>query len=176
MPSDLEQNIIDYLKNQSEKGIELLYDHYSNALYGIIYKVVCKEEIANDLLQEVFIKIWSKFNSFDSEKGKLFTWMANIARNRSIDYLRSKGAKYKIQNLDSNVSSVDNKSSTSINVDTIGVKEEVKKLKVEHQEIIELMYFGGYTQKEVSEELDIPIGTVKTRSRLALIELRKVFK
>lgn len=171
----IELELVSQIKNGSAEAFEKLYDNYSKALFGVSSKIVRSDEIAEDVLQESFVKIWKKIHSYDDSKGRLFTWMLNIVRNTSIDKLRklkSQG-KYEIQELKPNVDlGVNN---AKINTNHIGVKELLAKLSPEQQEMIEYLYFNGYTQQEVSEELNIPLGTVKTRSRAALKELRKIF-
>ena len=160
------------------KGIEILYDNYSSALYGVIFRIIQNDEIAEDVLQDTFLKIWNNFPQYDAAKGRLFTWMVNIARNQSIDKVRSKDFvnQSKNQPIDKTVSFVDMNKSTSYNPDTIGLKEMVKKLDVEYRQIIDLIFFEGYSQSEASEKLGIPLGTVKTRSRAAIMKLRQQFE
>lgn len=170
-----EAELVEKLKNQDKEAFSLLYDNYSSALYGLICTIVKDDEAAQDILQDVFVKIWGNILSYKKEKGTLFTWMLNIARNTSIDTLRSKNKKYEIRTLESDVYIVDVNHNTTLNTDTLGVKQAVAKLKLEHKEMIDLVYFGGYTQDEISKEMNMPLGTVKTRVRAALIELRKLF-
>ena len=170
-----EEELVSLLQNKDRDAFGILYDNYSSALYGIVLKIVSRSETAEDVLQEAFIKIWKNISSYDKNKGRLFTWMLNIARNTAIDALRAKGEKYQIQNIDDSVYQVDKKSSTSMNVDRIGVKQNVQMLKPEHRVIIDMAYYGGCTQEEISKELNLPLGTVKTRMRNAIIELRKIF-
>lgn len=168
-----EEELVVQLKQQDKVAFAYLYDNYSGSLYGIVLKILNQEEeIAQDALQEAFVKIWRKANSYDQSKGSLFTWMLNIARNTAIDKLRSI-KRTSIQSLDDNVGIVDKQHNHTMNEDKIGVKDVVEKLKPEHKTIIDLAYFGGYTQEEIAERLGMPLGTVKTRSRAALIELRK---
>ncbi len=150
--------------------------NYSQALYGVLFKIVNDEEIARDLLQETFVKIWKNISNYDRQKGRLFTWMLNVARNTAIDTLRSKAFKTNNQNQDIEnvVNIVDAQMNTSSQVDHIGLKEVVGKLKVEQQQIIDLLYFNGYTQEEAAKELNLPLGTVKTRSRSAIMQLRQL--
>jgi RNA polymerase sigma-70 factor (ECF subfamily) len=135
-------------------------------------------EIANDVLQEVFINIWRKIDSYDPVKGRLFTWMLNIARNASIDTLRSRS----YQNIRKNQSLQDNNEwpesgkPGSVNIDNIGLKRIVERLKKEHRVLIDLAYFKGYTHEEIAQIEDIPLGTVKTRIRNALMQLREYLK
>ncbi|SKB35241.1 RNA polymerase sigma factor [Daejeonella lutea] len=172
-----EPELIQALRSRDSKGAEALYDMYSAALYGVIYRVVQHEEIAEDLLQEAFVKIWNSISSYDHSKGRLFTWMVNIARNLSIDKTRSKDFRNhsKTEDIENIVLSVDKGFTTSINPETLGLKELVEKLNPDQKVILDLVYFRGFTHVEAAEELDIPLGTVKTRLRNAIITLRKVF-
>lgn len=149
---------------------------YHRALYGIIYKIVRQDEIAEEVLQDVFIKIWNKIESYDSEKGKLFTWMINLARNSAIDKLRSKEIKQvsKTDTVDEYVTNTMSDPATHIKVDDIGVDVLLNALDDAHKQVFNLVYFEGYTHSEVAEEFDIPLGTVKTRIRSGLLKLRKI--
>lgn len=172
-----EPELILAILNKDKKGADALYDMYSSALYGVIFRIVQHEEIAEDLLQDVFVKIWNSFSSYDPAKGRLFTWIVNIARNVSIDKTRSKDFRNnsKTEDIENNVFSIDKRLTTSINPETLGLKELVAKLKPEQKIILDLVYFRGFTHVEVAEELEIPLGTVKTRLRSAIITLRRVF-
>lgn len=172
-----ENDLVQAIRQKDKSGAEALYDMYSSSLYGIIYRIVQHEEIAEDLLQETFVKIWNSFSSYDSSKGRLFTWMVNVARNLSIDKIRSKDFRNnsKNQDLENTVNFIDEQQSTAINPDILGVKELVQQLKPEQKSILDLVYFRGYTHVEAAEELGIPLGTVKTRMRMAIITLRKFF-
>lgn len=165
------------LKIKDTNGLEYLYDHYSRSIYNVIFQIVQHDETAEDLLQETFLKIWNSFGMFDQTKGRLFTWFVNIARNLAIDKTRSRDFRNtsKNQELENHVPVIDEFRNIALNPDTLGVKELVLKLKPEQKQIVELVYFGGYTHAEVSEHLEIPLGTVKTRLRSAIIELRKYF-
>ena len=171
-----EGELVDKLIKQDRQAMEYLYDHYSAALYGVITRIVHTEEVAEEVLQDSFIKIWSKIPSYDSKKGKLFTWMLNISRNLAIDKVRSKEFKsdQKTDQVENNVSNIERKNYINQEVDNIGIKELLKYLTEEQQLIVDLLYFRGYTQTEVSKEFNIPLGTVKTRLRAALLELRKI--
>lgn len=170
-----EDDLIQLLVNREKRGIEILYDNYSSALYGVIIRIVRNDEVAEDVLQETFLKIWNNFSQYDSVKGRLFTWMVNICRNLSIDKVRSKEFvnQNKNQSIDNAVSISDQK--TSYDPDLIGVRDIVKKLEPEYKQIIDLLFFEGYSQSEAAEKLNIPLGTVKTRSRAAIQRLRNYF-
>jgi RNA polymerase sigma-70 factor (ECF subfamily) len=166
--------LVKRLKNADEPAFAEMYDRYSGALNGIITRIVRDEEAARDVLQDSFVKVWKNIQSYDSTKGSFFTWMLNIARNTSMDSLRKlkKEGKAEIQNWDTAVSVV---GAVQQNVNTIGLTKLVEKLPAEQKLIIEYIYFNGYTQQEVADKLQMPLGTVKTRTRLAMRELRKWF-
>ncbi|MEJ6980948.1 sigma-70 family RNA polymerase sigma factor [Pedobacter sp. P351] len=172
-----EADLIQAIRQKQRIGSEALYDMYSASLYGVIIRVVQNQELAEDLLQEAFIKIWNSFDSYDEKKGRLFTWMVNLTRNLSVDKIRSKDFRNnsKNQDIENSVITIDEQRNSSLNPDLFGVREMVNKLKPEVKAVLDLIYFKGYTQVEASEELGIPLGTVKTRVRLAIISLRKLF-
>jgi RNA polymerase sigma-70 factor (ECF subfamily) len=171
-----EAELIARLKRKDKSAIDYLYNHYSGVLYGVVLRIIRKEELAEEVLQDVFLKIWDKIESYDSTKGKLFTWMLNIARNQAIDKTRSKenSNSRKTDDIDYLVHTIDNRASSQLQVDAIGLKEVVTKLTEDQQFIVNQLYLKGYTQSEVAEEFNIPLGTVKTRLRLAMIELRSI--
>ncbi|HTM98902.1 MAG TPA: sigma-70 family RNA polymerase sigma factor [Pedobacter sp.] len=172
-----EEELVNALKRQDTIAIKALYDMYSGALLGVISRIVIQTEVAEDLLQETFVKIWNSAASYDSSKGRLFTWMMNVARNLSIDKLRSKDFKNSVKNQDieNNVDFIDEQKKVTFNADTLGLKELVTQLKPEFKDVLDMIYFKGYTHVEAAEELNLPLGTVKTRIRMAILALRKNF-
>jgi RNA polymerase sigma factor (sigma-70 family) len=172
-----EDELVLALRGREKIAIEALYDMYSSSLYGVISRIVIDTATAEDVLQETFIKIWHSFASYSTEKGRLFTWMVNIARNLSIDKIRSKDFKNqnKNQELENNVTFIDEQRNTVYKPELLGIKELVQTLKPEQKLILELVYFKGYTHVEAADELGIPLGTIKTRLRMAIQELRKHF-
>lgn len=170
-----EQTLVARLHAGDKTVIADLYDAYSATLYGVVTKILRDEEEANDVLQEAFVSIWKYGKSFDAGRSSLFTWMLNIARNKAIDKLRAKKRKGEIQNVGDNVYLFETGNSTEHNTDTIGLTEMVDELDEEKRVLIDMAYFGGYTQQELAEKLEVPLGTVKTRMRAAMKELRKRF-
>jgi RNA polymerase sigma factor (sigma-70 family) len=158
--------------------LDYLYDHYSAAIYGIISKVIREENIAEEVLQDVFLKIWDKIDSYDASKGRLFTWMLNIARNQAIDKTRSKeiSKSKKTDDIDLFVRRIESAEFEEQKVEAIGLKEVLIRLPDEQRFVIQKLYLEGYTQSEVAEEFNIPLGTVKTRTRMAMIELRTILQ
>ena len=171
-----EQELVMLLKQRQQSAFSYLYDNYSSALYTVVFNVVNDETIAADTLQDVFVKIWKQIETYDDTKGRLFTWMMNIARNAAIDTVRSKAFQNSKQNNELTENNYFAAGTVQTNTDSIGLKKIVYTLKEEYRTLIELSYFQGYTQDEISKMLDIPLGTVKTRLRTALTQLRQQIK
>ncbi len=172
-----EEELIQLLKNQSRDGFNYLYRQYSPVLYGVVCKVVNDELTAQDVLQDVFVKIWTNISQYDAKKGRLYTWMLNIARNAAIDKLRSKGEimNSKIQSGEDSVNKLESSTMVEQTTDGIGLKKLVTNLKPEFESIVNMAYFQGYTLDEISKTLEIPLGTVKTRMRNAIKQLREIY-
>ena len=163
------------LQRRDQHAIANLYDSYASSLFGVIFRIVRSEEVAEDTLQEVFVKIWNSIGTYDRSKGRLFTWLVNVARNAAIDTTRSKAFKTMRKGEDIDTALYNDKAlTTSMPFDRIGLKEIVDGLKPEHKVLIDMVYFNGYTQLKVSKELAIPLGTVKTRIKIAIRELREI--
>lgn len=163
------------LKGKKRKAFEYLYDNYSPALFGVILNVLRDQELSNDALQEVFVKIWNNFDSYDPQKSRLYTWMLNVARNHSIDKLRSRNTTLRkdVSKDKDYINQYDREAAPF--TDGIGLNKLIDNLDEEQKIIIDLLYFKGFTQVEVAEELNIPLGTVKSRVRLGIQKLRKYF-
>jgi len=127
-------------------------------------------------LNDIFIKVWKNIKAYNPEKGRLYTWIVNISRNASIDKLRSKEIKNtgKTDSVSDNVHTIDNANSTELSIDGIGLEKVLDQLSEELRFVIDQMYFKGYTQTEIAEEFDIPLGTIKTRARTAMRTLREL--
>lgn len=173
-----QEELLPLIYQKDDKAFTLLYDMYSKSLYGVISNLIKDSDDAEDVLQDVFVKIWKNIDSYNESKGRFYTWMLNIARNSSIDRLRSKSHNNKQKNLSSDnfVHILDDQSKMINNIDSIGIKEFIKKLKPRCIQLIDLLFFKGYTQKETSEELEIPLGTVKTQNRNCINELRNLLE
>lgn len=172
-----EQDLVTQLKTNDRIAFEYLYDHYSAALYGVILKIVKDEEKAADVLQDSFLKIWRSISTYSPEKGSLFTWMLNVARNTAIDKLRAEAkTTNKVMRLDA-FADLDPGISDGWyrNIQLMDVGAWVERLSPERRIPIELVYFQGYTHEEVAEKLSIPLGTIKSRIRKGLQELRSIF-
>ena len=170
-----EEELIELVDARKNEGFSLLYANYSSVLYGVSLKIVGSETIAKDVLQDAFVKIWKNFSKYDRSKGRLFTWMLNITRNTAIDYTRTKefqsNSKFSSEYILSNHSG-----GSEMKVDHIGLSKVLKSLNPESKRVLECVYINGYTHSEAAEFLKLPLGTIKTRVRNGLIELRKTIK
>jgi len=173
-----EQELVALLQQRDENAFSYLYDNYCGALLGIVNSIITNKEISNDVLQNVFVNIWKKIGSYDPSKGRLFTWMLNIARNAAIDEVRSKGYRdgQKNQSFPENVDIQVARAVTGPAIADVGLRKVLTQLKEELRVLIDLSYFQGFTHEEIAKIQDIPLGTVKTRIRTALIQLRSLIK
>lgn len=170
-----ENELITALKDGDKNALGTVYDRYGAALYGVVLRIVQSPEHAEEVVQDVFMKIFRNIASFDETKGKFYTWALNIARNSAIDATRTSEFRNRQKTEQFDFVVYRESHPTTTNVEAIGLREIVNKLDEKHRKVIDLAYFQGYTQSEIEQEMNIPIGTVKTRLRLAIKELRKVF-
>jgi len=153
-----------------EKALKLLMDTYGDAMNGIVGKILIREDLIEDALQIGFTKIWKNLKEYSPEKSSLFTWLLSIFRNTAIDILRKENNR-KIQSIDSSVYDSINFSVQS-NISDSGLVQKINSLDTKYKDLIELIYLQGYTQQEVSDEFNIPLGTIKTRISTAIKLLR----
>jgi len=170
----LEKKIVSLLQAKDTKAINLLTQNYAAALNGVVSRIIKDDELSKEVLQDVFVKIWQNAEKYQASKGRLFTWIVNIARNTAIDTLRS--ARYKKSSkTDELKPSISNneKWAAESKIEDSGLRKVVSTLDKKQIQVIDLVYFQGYTHSEIAKEFDIPLGTVKSRLRLAMNELRK---
>ncbi len=172
-----ETDLVESLKKKENTAFQYLYNNYKGALFTTVRQVIPDEEVAADVLQEAFIMAWKNIDKYDAEKGRLFTWLFNVTRNCAINTLRSKNYKSQLKNesLDNYVNYLDENNTQVLNINQIGLRKQVHRLREDYKNVLELSYFSGFTHEEIAKILVIPVGTVKTRLRNALIELRKQF-
>lgn len=178
---DEEQRIVRLLQLQEKKAIAWLYDRYSTALYGVALKIVRSGPVAQDVVQEAYVKAWRNGPTYDSKRGSLFTWLLNIVRNLAIDKTRSISYRMheNVQPLDYSlhkeemVHLVPESSEITTNDH---LRRHVGQLSDKYREAIELSFFRGFTHEEAAEHLQLPLGTFKSRVRGALHELRKTMQ
>jgi RNA polymerase sigma-70 factor (ECF subfamily) len=161
-----EEELVNSLQAHSPQAFASLYDHYSASMLGIIHTMVKNMDEAENLLQDAFIKVWKNIHRYDSKKGRLFTWLLRSRENIM---------KIEIPNTE-NIVYTQRLVTEPKEVNYIGLSKVVEKLDEKHRLVINLIYFWGYTQQEVAERLDLPLGTVKTRTRTALQILKTQLK
>ncbi|UWX53738.1 sigma-70 family RNA polymerase sigma factor [Maribacter litopenaei] len=170
------EQLVEKFREKDMSAFETLYGMYADNICGVINTIVRNEARSQEICQDVFVKIWDNATTYNASKGRFFTWILNIARNAAIDEIRSRSYKNEKKNLSADyfVSVLESKEEESVDtMETKGLRKLVKTLKKKCVQLIELLYFRGYTQKEAAEELAIPVGTVKTRNRSCISKLRE---
>ena len=181
---DRDRELMSRIKTRDKEAISELYDHYHRLLFGLILSILKKREEAEDILQEVFTNIWEKADQFDTERGTVYTWIVSMARNKSIDRLRSKVYKeQKKQAVSLNDEDVhhplyseetDPLENTILTDRAKKVHAALAQISEKQRKVLQVAYFNGMSQSEISEEFDIPLGTVKTRMRDGMMKLREI--
>lgn len=168
------EQLIVLFKQKDVAAFEKLYARYSVNICKAIHSIVGNPKVAQELTNDVFVKIWKNSDSYDASKGRFFTWILKIAKNTAIDVVRSKTFKQ-----DSITLSFDDCNFKQLGLKEVQDSAETPEIKiflplanVKYLELIDLIYFQGYTQKEVADKLSIPLGTVKSRNRNCLSRLR----
>jgi RNA polymerase sigma-70 factor (ECF subfamily) len=172
-----EKQLISLLKTKDKKAFEVLYDRYGGCMYNVIYKIVHCKELTEDVLQDSFIKIWLHISTYDCSKGSLFTFLLNIARNTAIDKTRALAYKNRSFFSSLDLNTAEHKSYTTHprdwqQSDFIGMDRFISQLSPTHRAIVELIYIQGYTHEQAATMLHIPVGTVKSKLKVAITQLR----
>ena len=158
------------------RALELLYERYGSLAYSVSMRVLGDPGKAEDVVQDVFLKLWTNAARFDSGRGSLRTWLLSAVRNRSIDYLRGRGAHERSEKeIPEHVQSAGQGSDpwreVSLAMERDAVLQAVDSLPVEQRQAVELAYFGGYSMPEIAEMIRVPLSTVKGRMRLGMEKL-----
>ncbi len=172
---ELDQQLIDQVKKGDKTAFKEIYSRFSQVTYNLALRILRNKEDAEEVVQEIFLQVWNKAYSYDTNRGAVSTWIINIARSRAIDKLRTLGSRDKNIEIDEEkVNSNEDFSRTieereeSKNV----IREALDLLPVNQRVAIELVYFEGLTHVETAEKLDEPVGTIKTRVRLGVTKLK----
>jgi RNA polymerase sigma-70 factor, ECF subfamily len=169
-------DLITQLASGSQEALAELYDRYGGLAYAVALRVLSDPGRAEDAVQEAFLKIWNNAASFDIHRGSLRTWLLTSVRNRSIDYLRGRGA-HERQELELQAATADAGPradpwrEVSLSLERNAVREAMSSLPAEQRQAVELAYFAGYSHREIADMTRVPLGTVKGRMRLALEKL-----
>ena len=165
-----EQELVTLIKSQTKEGFDILYENYSSSFYGVIVKTITDPVIAEDILQEVFVKIWRNIDKYDADKARLFTWMLRITRNSCIDYMRSPECRNQRGTLGIENETYDMPVRTR-EVD-YGLMSIVARMEPKYREVIDTVFYNSYSHSEAAELLGLPLGTLKSRARTALLILK----
>lgn len=170
--------LIHQLKARDQRAFSQLYDMYAESILGVVHTIVNDQPLAEEVLQDTFLKVWDKADQYNPKKGRFFTWILNIARNKAIDKTRSKAFKQGQKSTDlenfKNVIRANSEKDKQEEADLI--KKTVDKLKPLCVKLIDMLFFKGFTQEQTAESLETPLGTIKSRSRSCLKDLRNNFK
>jgi RNA polymerase sigma-70 factor (ECF subfamily) len=167
--------LIERFQQKDSLAFQRLHEMYAQNICGVINTIVRDEVLAQELCQDVFVKVWNNAHTYNASKGRFFTWLLNIARNTAIDEVRSKSYKNQKKNLSADyfVGMLEESDDDEPRIDRNTLKKLVLNLKEKCIQIIELLYFKGFTQKDAAKELQIPLGTVKTRNRACISQIRE---
>ncbi|QPH41297.1 RNA polymerase sigma factor [Pedobacter endophyticus] len=163
--------------NQSDDLLCELYNCYASSLRAVIFNLVPSAETTEDLLHDSFVKINNALHTYQPQRSQLFTWMKTIARNTTVDYLRMKSTRNSTLNkpIDFCKEELNVQYFSSVNTDLIGIKQLAERLSPENFSIINLVYFQHFTHEEAAKKLGMPLGTLKTRLRKSITQLKQLF-
>jgi RNA polymerase sigma-70 factor, ECF subfamily len=176
-----ESHIIDKLRRRDPDGLAAAYDRYGRAVFALFVRITHDQSVAEDLSQELFLRIWNRGREFDASKGTLGVWILSIARNMALDFVRSAQSRFS-----SRLRSIDHVDALCVGSNPSGPESRIHDVKAiqkafaalsaDEKRVMELAYFEGFSQSEIAENLQQPLGTVKSRMRTALERLRKAIR
>jgi RNA polymerase sigma-70 factor (ECF subfamily) len=177
-----DEALVVLVSGRDERAFELLYDRYSDLVYSVALRVLADPTLAQDVTQEVFLRLWRAPSSYDANRGRFANWLVSVARNRAVDEVRMRGRR-RLREVgpaaldDPPDGQAEDPSATAeADLDRRAVRRALVGLPEEQRLALELAYFGGLTQQEIAQVLNQPLGTVKTRTRLAMKKLRLALK
>jgi len=174
--AETDMDLIGRLQRRDPQALAELYDRYGRLAYSLILRVVRDTGVAEDLVQETFLRVWNRVQGFDAEKGSIGPWLLAVARNRAIDYLRSTTGRARnsleLDATDHPALYNDMEKDLLVSDKARRIKAAMLKLSPNQREVIELAYFEGLSQTEMAARMGQPLGTVKTWVRTALKNLR----
>ncbi|MEP6925443.1 MAG: sigma-70 family RNA polymerase sigma factor [Pyrinomonadaceae bacterium] len=173
--SDVE--LLAAIASGSEQALASLYDRYRSILFGLMLRIIHNRAEAEDVLQEVFLQVWQRAGNFDETRGKPFTWLVTLTRSRAIDRIRALGSRERtLEQATREIVDVvfDAEQNAILAQRGVVVRSALAELPEEQQRVLKLAYFDGFSQSEIAEKLNSPLGTVKTRMRTGMIRLREL--
>lgn len=177
LPTDLE--LLQAVKQGQVESLGMLYDRYSRLVYGLAFKILGNSEEAEDVTQDVFLTLWRQ-NAYNPGRGSLSSFLTTMTRSRSIDKLRARGTKLRFlqrwQGLVRSESTASPLETASMQERSELVREAMTQLSDSERQVLEIAYYEGLSQSEIAERLQLPLGTVKSRSRQGLLKLRRTLQ
>jgi RNA polymerase sigma-70 factor, ECF subfamily len=174
-----DEDLISLVEESDAQAFAVLHDRHARAAYSLAYRMMGEKQAAEDLVQDALLKVWRGAGSYRTKRGSVRTWILSIVHNRGIDQLRSLASRRRMQDkLEASAPSSQPSEAFAEswrNARREEVREALSTLPPEQLKILELAYFSAYTQVEIAELLDLPLGTVKGRMRLGLKKLRDHF-
>jgi RNA polymerase sigma-70 factor, ECF subfamily len=173
-----DEELMPWIGRKDPEAFEVFYDRHGGASYSLAYRILGDRTAAEDCIQEAFISIWKSGGKFDATRGSVRSWTLSIVRNRAIDALRSKAGKAPKLTFDDDAilearPAEERTEDEALRHETADeVRGALDHLPDEQSKVIELAYFGGFSQSEIAAMLNLPLGTVKGRMRLALEKIR----
>lgn len=172
-----DSQLIEQLRKRDPDGLAAAYDRYGRTAYALFVRITRDKTVAEDLVQELFLRLWNRSREFDSKRGALGVWLLSIARNMAIDYVRSAQTRFSsrlrsMEHVDALCSSRNPGARESRIHDVRTIREAFTTLTADEKRLMELAYFEGFSQSEIAELVHEPLGTVKSRMRAALEHLR----
>ena len=175
--------LIGLIVSSRSEALSELYDRYSRLVFSIAYSLVGDYSTTEEITQDVFVRVWERASQYRPDQGKVSTWLISIARHRSIDMLRRRGARpedhsvsWAESTIDSTPADDDPEEAAELSMQRQRVRVAIAQLPADQKEALALAYFNGYTHREIADTLNQPLGTVKTRIRLAMQKLRQLLK
>lgn len=176
--ADSDDALLDAIRRRDETAIAALYDRYGRLAFGLAYRVVGERNAAEDVVQEAFLSIWRRAASFETTRGSVRTWVLSIVHHRAIDRLRGTAGRTRqdapLDDFERTLASDDPWREVSLVLQRETLQKAIATLPDPQRQAVELAYFDGYTQQEIAAKMDVPVGTVKGRLRLAMQRLRSL--
>jgi RNA polymerase sigma-70 factor, ECF subfamily len=174
----LDSSLIQQVVNQNRAALSALYDRYARVVYSVAYRSLNSVEESEEVVMDVFAKIWTTAASYDSTKARVDTWIFMMTRSRVLDRLRSKQRRGKVTTAITVFDTPTTTNDTSLDLEIAERRQVVltalASLPAEQRQVLELAYYQGWSQREIAEHTGTALGTVKTRIRLGLEKLRSI--
>ena len=173
-----EAEVMRQVQRGDTRAMEQLYDAYASRLLGLACRMVGERAVAEELVQEAFLRAWRRAGSFDPQRGSLFNWLATIVRNACLDHFRRQRARPPLEEMEIEWEPRDAAPDVTEAAEAREQRRQVQRalaaLPFEQRQVLELSYYGGYTRRDIAAQLKMPEGTIHTRARLGLLKLREL--